>query len=133
VTVAEDPSESTAHLRDAADYLEDAEVAYAAGRFKPCASNACISTIRSSDAMCAAELGERWTGKHHGGATGLLRRTSLGDRGAELLGAATEAKNVPRYRTVETTDAEALTLLEGARELHGLSRSVVKRAGYPVP
>lgn len=133
MTVAEDPSESTAHLRDASDFLEEAEAAYEARRFKPCASNACISTIRSADAVCVAELGEKWTGKHHGGATGLLRRTSLGDRGAELLGAATEAKNTPQYRTVETTDEEALALLEGARELHGLARAAVLRAGYPLP
>lgn len=131
MTVAEDPQACTLHLRDARAYLEDAEVAYAAGRHKPSASNACIATIRAADAVCVAELGQRWSGQHAGG-TALVRQTSLGDRGAVLLGEATAAKNVQQYRTVETTPETAASLVEGARELLGAAEKAVARAGYPI-
>lgn len=114
------------------EYLDDAEDAFAKRRFKACASNSCIATIRASDAVCVLELGEQWSGRDHSGATTLLRKSTLGDRGAALLGIATGAKNGQQYRTVATTRAEALELLEGAREMCHLAREVVRRSGYPV-
>lgn len=86
MTLAQDPSGSVSHLRDAKDYLDSTEDDFDSGRFKPAASNACLSTIRSSDAACVAELGEQWVARDHGGATTLVRSTTLGDRGAELAG-----------------------------------------------
>jgi|GEM_PF-6472295 len=63
MTLAQDPGESVAHLRDAKDYLDSAEDDFESLRFKPAASNACLSTIRSSDAVCVAELGQRRKGR----------------------------------------------------------------------
>ena len=133
MTLAQNPSESVAHLRDAKDYLDSAEDDFASGRFKPAASNACLSTIRSSDAACVAELGEQWVGRDHGGATTLVRSTTLGDRGAELLGIAVASKNDKQYRTVATSEEEALTLLEGAREMYEMAREAVRLAGIGTP
>jgi len=124
---------SVAHLRDAKDYLDSAEDDFASGRFKPAASNACLSTIRSSDAVCVAELGEQWAGRDHAGATTLARRTTLGDRGAELLGIAVAAKNDKQYRIVATSEGEALALLDGARQMHQMAREAVRRAGFGTP
>lgn len=131
MTVAEAPDASTAHLRDARAFLEEAWAAFEAGRYKPSASAACIATIRSADAVCVAELGQRWVGQHAGG-TALVRRTSLGDRGAVLLSEATAAKNVQQYRTIDTTPEVASELLHGAQELFDAAVSAVARAGYPV-
>lgn len=131
MTVAQDPGESVAHLRDAKDYVDSAEDDFASLRFKPAASNACLSIIRSSDAVCVAELGQQWIG-HHGGATTLLAKTTVGQRAVELLGQAVAAKNDKQYRTMETTEEEALALLEGAREMYDIARNAVGRAGFTV-
>ena len=133
MNIAEAPGLSLAHLRDAREYLDDAEAAYEAGRYKACASNACISTIRSSDAVCVAELGQRWSGRSHAGATALLRTTSLRDRGAELLVVAAESKNATQYRIGDLPAANAMALLEGARTMLALAMESVARAGFPFP
>ena len=130
MTIAQDPRECVAHLRDSREYLDSAEDDFVNGRYKATASNACLSTIRSSDAGGVAELGEQWSGRDHGGATALLRTTSGGDRGAELLGKAVAAKNENQYRIIETTEGQALALLEGARELNDLARNAILRAGF---
>ncbi len=128
MTLPQDPGESIAHLRDAKDYLDSAEDDFASLRFKPAASNACLPTIRSSDAVCVAELGQQWRGDH-GGATTLVAKTTAGQRGAELLEQAVAAKNDKQYRTLKTTEEEALALLEGARELYDIARAALGRAG----
>ncbi|MFM8895634.1 MAG: hypothetical protein ACKOE2_09725 [Actinomycetales bacterium] len=121
-----------AHLRDAKDFLDSAEDDFESLRFKPAASNACLSTIRSSDAVCVAELGQRWKGDH-GGATILVAKTTVGQGGARLLGQAVAAKNDKQYRIVETTEEEALALLEAAREMYDLARAALGRAGFTAP
>jgi uncharacterized protein (UPF0332 family) len=127
-----DPEHSTAHVKDAAEFLSSAEVTFDAGLFKASASHSCLSTIRSADAVCVAELSQQWKGAH-AGAVALVAQTSLGQAGADLLAPAVDEKNTRQYQTVETSEAEALQLLEGARELHRLARSAVQRAGYPLP
>lgn len=49
--------------------------------------------------------------------------TTAGARGAGLLGEAVAAKNLNRYRTLETAEPQALALLDGVRDMYGLARS----------
>ena len=127
-----DPEHSTAHTKDAAESLGAAEVTFEAGLFKASASNSCLAIIRSADAVCVAELGQLWKGAR-AGALALLGQTSLRQAGVDLLAPALAEKNTRQYRIVETSEGDALLLLEGARELNGLARAAVRRSGYPLP
>lgn len=130
MTLAQDPSGSVSHLRDAKDYLDSAEDDFDSGRFKPAASNACLSTIRSSDAACVAELGEQWGAETTEARPRLSEARRWGTVGPNWLGIAVAAKNDKQYRIVATSEEEALTLLEGAREMYEMAREAVRLAGF---
>lgn len=50
--------------------------------------------------------------------------------GPNWLGIAVAAKNDKQYRIVATSEEEALTLLEGAREMYEMAREAVRLAGF---
>jgi hypothetical protein len=115
-------------------------VAFENGLYKPCASNASPSVIRSADAVCVAELSQHWHGRDHAGARALLAQTSLGEQGAgsreqgaEILDTVLQSKNDYQYRTVATTQAHATELLDAAREPYAKARNAVDQAGYSTP
>jgi hypothetical protein len=124
---------SSGHLSDALAYLRAAELALDAGLYKPCASSACLSAIRSSDAVCVAELSQHSVGQGHAAAYKMLVETSLGEAGSQLLESIIQEKNDHQYTLATTSGEAAEELVSGARQMYERARAAVRRAGYPVP
>lgn len=107
--------EARARLKKARDYLELAEVALAADKFDPAASDAVLAGIAASDAVCCARLRKRSSGDDHEAAARLLE--TVDPRAATNLTRLLGVKYKAQYDYRPVTRMEAEQAFRRARRL----------------
>jgi HEPN domain-containing protein len=122
-----------ARLRLAEEFLASAESDLQAGRLNAAASAAVHASIHANDAVCLALVSERWKGKSHREALGLLQRACRGTkheaqaaRRMQQLGQILSVKTDAEYGGRALTSDEAAKVTERAKRFLGWASEIVR-------
>ena len=124
------PADIRARLKDAAYFLEAAELLSAPGKGDVVATNAIHSAIASADVICCARLGRRSNDGNHRAALDLLRQVD--PQLANLLRRALDRKQQAGYESRDLADSDAAACVDQARRLYVNAQMAAQLRG-PLP
>ena len=118
------PADVRARLKDAADFLEAAEMLSKPGKGDVVATNAIHSAIAAADVICCVHLGQRSNDGNHRAAVDLLGKVEPGF--ANLLRRALDRKQQAGYESRDLADSDAASCVEQARKLYAHAQNAAQ-------
>ncbi len=121
-------ADARAHLREAEEFLDAAELSRDTGWFNAATASAVTSGVNSKDAMCLALTGKTTRSDDHGDAVAELRAAGSSTRPhATTLGRLLKLKSRAQYQAADVAQADARKAVVWARRLlEGATETLVR-------
>ena len=119
-------TDAVAHLQKAKEFLDEARVAFEAGRFDAAVSAAAIAGVNASDVVTLVRVGTRSASGSHSDALELLQESGgNGNAMAASLGTLLTYKNPAQYQNRLFNNEEAADAITIAASMVDLARPLV--------